>query len=244
MGVLKTLTVNGETFQVTTITVAPSVTLLAAAWAGDGNTRSQVVSLPDATPYTKVDLQPTLEQLKVFRNKEISFTTENSGGVITVYAIGDKPTTDYTIQVTLTEVVGDGKTVIRGNTVGTPMPRSSFEQTDPTKADYIHGKEQLEVRLCAMEQDIESLEKGGNGETGVTAPAGQTAQLLITVLQNAQYRTDQSNNIEMLAQLLGVTVTPDEPEPGEPTVAGCLMSADGYILADINSVYLISKESV
>ena len=30
---------------------------------------------------------------------------------------------------------------IIGNTVGTPMPRSNFEQTDPKKASYIKGRE-------------------------------------------------------------------------------------------------------
>lgn len=29
---------------------------------------------------------------------------------------------------------------IRGNTVGTTMPRSDFEQNDPNKADYIKNK--------------------------------------------------------------------------------------------------------
>lgn len=32
---------------------------------------------------------------------------------------------------------------IKGNTVGTPMPRSNFNQTDPSKADYIRGRENI-----------------------------------------------------------------------------------------------------
>ena len=30
--------------------------------------------------------------------------------------------------------------IIRGNTVGTTMPRADFAQTDPTKADFIKNK--------------------------------------------------------------------------------------------------------
>jgi hypothetical protein len=45
---------------------------------------------------------------------------------------------DHTIQITLTEVEGEGK--IRGNTVGTPAPRSDWNQNDPRKADYIANK--------------------------------------------------------------------------------------------------------
>ena len=40
----------------------------------------------------------------VFYEKDITFVTENDGGVVTVYAIGQKPQNDYTIQVTITEV--------------------------------------------------------------------------------------------------------------------------------------------
>jgi hypothetical protein len=46
-----------------------------------------------------------VEQLAIFHNKDVAFVTENEDGVVTVYAIGDKPTQDYTIQVSITEVV-------------------------------------------------------------------------------------------------------------------------------------------
>jgi hypothetical protein len=51
-----------------------------------------------------VDLTPDVQQLAVFYDKDLTFVTENEGGVVTVYAIGQKPTSDYTIQVTITEV--------------------------------------------------------------------------------------------------------------------------------------------
>lgn len=52
----------------------------------------------------QVDLTPSVEQLLVFYEKDLTFVTENEDGVITVYAIGQKPEHDYTIQVTITEV--------------------------------------------------------------------------------------------------------------------------------------------
>ena len=55
--------------------------------------------------YSKVDLLPSVEQLAIFHNKDVAFVTENEDGVVTVYAIGDKPTSDYTMQVSITEVV-------------------------------------------------------------------------------------------------------------------------------------------
>ena len=81
-----------------------SVNLPSSAWVGDASPYSQVVSIDGVTPYSLVDLQPSVEQLEVFHNKDLAFTTENEDGVVTVFAIGDRPQNDYTIQATVTEV--------------------------------------------------------------------------------------------------------------------------------------------
>ena len=82
-----------------------SVTLRASAWTGADSLFSQVVTVAGVTPYSKVDLLPSVEQLAIFYNKDVTFLTENEGGVVTVYAIGEKPVQDYTMQVQITEVV-------------------------------------------------------------------------------------------------------------------------------------------
>lgn len=141
MGIMKTLTINGTTYSVASVVPATSVTIYASAWIGSGTKYSQEVTVPGVTSHTKVDLQPTSEQLVEFHEKVLGFTTVNDGGVVKVYAIGDKPNNDHTIQITLTEVDGTGP--IRGNTVGTTMPRANLNQTDPTKADYVEGRENI-----------------------------------------------------------------------------------------------------
>ncbi len=80
------------------------VALLASAWEGDNSLYSQIVSIKDVTENSQVDITPSVEQLVVFYEKDLTFVTENDGGVVTVYAIGQKPENDYTIQVTITEV--------------------------------------------------------------------------------------------------------------------------------------------
>ncbi len=80
------------------------VTLLASAWVGKDNIYQQVVEIEGVTENSQVDLTPTVQQLLVFHDKDISFVTENEGGVVTVYAIGQKLTNDYTFPVTITEV--------------------------------------------------------------------------------------------------------------------------------------------
>lgn len=80
------------------------VTLLASAWEGEENLYSQVVAIEGVTENSQVDITPNVEQLVIFYEKDLTFVTENDGGVVTVYAIGQKPANDYTIQVTITEV--------------------------------------------------------------------------------------------------------------------------------------------
>ena len=81
-----------------------NVTLKASAWIGSNSLYSQVLSIDGITQYSKVDLQPSVEQLAIFYNKDVAFVTENDNGVVTAFAIGDKPTNDYVIQASITEV--------------------------------------------------------------------------------------------------------------------------------------------
>jgi hypothetical protein len=80
-------------------------TILADKWIGTASPYSQVVTIAGVTPNSQVDLTPSVEQLSIFYNKDLAFVTENVGGTVTVYAIGQKPVNDYTIQATITEVI-------------------------------------------------------------------------------------------------------------------------------------------
>jgi len=48
-----------------------------------------------------VDLQIAMDQIAGVT----AFTAENDGGAVTVYAIGDRPGEDLTLQATITEVI-------------------------------------------------------------------------------------------------------------------------------------------
>jgi hypothetical protein len=80
------------------------IDLIADKWVGSTSPYSQVVAIDGITANSQVDLTPSVEQLAIFHQKDLAFVTENEDGVVTVYAIGDKPTLDYTMQVTITEV--------------------------------------------------------------------------------------------------------------------------------------------
>ena len=85
-----------------------TITLASDNWVGDASPYSQVVNIPGITDHSKVDLQPSAEQLTIFHEKDLAFVTENENGVVTVFCIGQKPVNDYVIQTVITEVIVNG----------------------------------------------------------------------------------------------------------------------------------------
>jgi hypothetical protein len=81
-----------------------AISLYASKWLENDGKYSQSVSIANVTPYSKIDLQPSVEQLAVFYEKDIAFVTENIDGVVTVFCIGQKPANDYVVQASITEV--------------------------------------------------------------------------------------------------------------------------------------------
>ena len=82
-----------------------SITLPAANWTGNTNPWSQVITVNSVTAHSKLDLQPTALQIVALQDSEITLMLQNNNGVITAWAIGNKPTQDYEMQVLITEVV-------------------------------------------------------------------------------------------------------------------------------------------
>ena len=83
-----------------------TISLLASTWVTTSpSLHSQVVTITGITNNSRVDLFPTVAQLAIFHEKDVAFVTENDNGTVTVYAIGDKPLNDYTMQAQITEVL-------------------------------------------------------------------------------------------------------------------------------------------
>jgi hypothetical protein len=83
------------------------ITLYADAWIEAEDHRwYQEVTVTNATitPNSKVDLQPSSEQLVIFHEKDLAFVAENEDGVVSVFCVGQVPENDYTIQATVMEV--------------------------------------------------------------------------------------------------------------------------------------------
>lgn len=82
-----------------------TVTLSSSAWTGSSNPWKQVITMNGVTANSKIDLQPTATQIVELQNADIMLMIENNNGVTTAYAIGGKPTKNYTMQALITEVI-------------------------------------------------------------------------------------------------------------------------------------------
>lgn len=81
-----------------------SIALTSANWLGTESPFYQNINIPLATVNSKIDLQPTVQQIVDLQDEEVTLVTENDNGILKVWAIGYKPSKDYEIQATITEV--------------------------------------------------------------------------------------------------------------------------------------------
>lgn len=90
----------------------PAMVHLGTSWTEDSDNRYyQVVTVQNAvvTANSKIDLQPTAEQLTIFHEKDLAFVAENEGGTVYIYCVGQVPQNEYNINATVTEVVVSGQ---------------------------------------------------------------------------------------------------------------------------------------
>ena len=152
-------------------TSAEKLTLISAPvanWKGGTSPYSQVVTVAGININSKIDIQLSADQIEQLSDQIITFTAENDAGIVTLYAIGDKPAIDCVFQATLSDVVNiseDNLEAIRGNTVSTNTPRSDFEQKDDTKADFVKNNPSEEIEK-AINQAKNALPKAGGTMTG------------------------------------------------------------------------------
>lgn len=80
------------------------ILLSAENWKGADDLFSMIVTVDGVSQRSKVDLWPSKELMESLNDMGTGLCAENADGVVTVYAIGNKPDIDITIQATLTEV--------------------------------------------------------------------------------------------------------------------------------------------
>lgn len=80
------------------------VTISASDWTGLNSPWSQVVTINGVTANSKLDLLPNATQIVSLQDSETALMLQNDGEDVIAWAIGNKPTEDYIMQVLITEV--------------------------------------------------------------------------------------------------------------------------------------------
>lgn len=85
---------------------ATAVTLLAAAWAESGGAYEQTVEVAGGTASSLIALQPTVAQLVALQGDGVvALVVDNDNGTFIARAVAAAPSSDMTLQATVTETV-------------------------------------------------------------------------------------------------------------------------------------------
>ena len=76
--------------------------------------------------------------------------------------------------------------IIKGNTVGTPTPRTNYNQTDPSKADYLKGKNDLDENIKKAKTAADNAQTAVNKAQTAADNAKTAADNAKTAADNAQ----------------------------------------------------------
>lgn len=82
------------------------ITVVADSWveSENGEYFTQSVAVPNATVNSRIDLDPSPEQIIQLINESVSMFISNENGAIKAYALGSAPSTDMTFKIRISEV--------------------------------------------------------------------------------------------------------------------------------------------
>lgn len=83
---------------------------------------------------------------------------------------------------------------IVGYTVGTPLPKPNLKQTDPTKGDYIKGKEILDEKYIKVDEQELTEDQKAQARANVNAVSVEEVGELINDV--AYISTEDNENVE------------------------------------------------
>jgi hypothetical protein len=86
-----------------TADVIRSVTLSASGWSGSSSPYSQHIAIAGVDGSCRVDLLPNKDVAMQLFSSGVALGVENNGGNVVVYALGNKPSGDLTLQVAVSK---------------------------------------------------------------------------------------------------------------------------------------------
>jgi hypothetical protein len=173
---------------------------LEETWNQDAEGKySQVISLDDITEHSRLDLQPDVNMLAEFKQLGLVFVTENNGGIITVYSVGNMPSKSYTMQATIVNTECDGQEVVIGLPIGASATQSDFNQTDETKSDYIKNKPDIngivDTKVASV---VDSAPEALNTLNKLATSLGNDPDFATTVTNQLDTKVDKEEGSRLI----------------------------------------------
>lgn len=79
--------------------------IVSTNWESDDPYYTQTITIPEATAFSKIDLQPNAEFAQILMDAGVTFMqVKNSDGELKLILLGGKPTVGLSLQYTVTEV--------------------------------------------------------------------------------------------------------------------------------------------
>lgn len=218
-----------------------------ANWKGGESPFSMSVGVDGVSISSKVDVQIWPDQLALIGDQIITFMAANNGGIVTLYAFGDKPRTDLVLQAAVTETTAEG--VVLGNMVATNTPRADYSQTDETKADFIRNKPDVAIQKAQSTADgakktaEDALPKSGGAMTGNIAMGGN----MVSGLKEPSDSADAANKgfvetyVDSKRKEFTVNLSPDGWTGTGPYVQ--TVAVDGILSTDRPHVGLVPNDN-
>lgn len=208
-------------------------------WKGAASPYSQTVEIGGLSVNSKVDIQLSADQIEKLNKQRIAFTAENKGGVVTLYAVGEKPAADCTFQATLTEIVAIGDNddgVIHGNTVSTVVEltdclplaggkmegdidmgsneltnlRTPYKEKDAAPKDYVDSTVET-AKEAAEKTSKDNADTAEKNAKSYSDTVVKNVKLLASAWsENAPYK--QTVTVEGLTDQLRALAYPEEPD--------------------------------
>lgn len=82
-----------------------NITVAKGSWKDSGPYTQVLSGISNITANSKIDIQADAATINAIVDGGFSLTIKNHNGTITIYAVGDKPTVDLTLQLVITEVI-------------------------------------------------------------------------------------------------------------------------------------------
>lgn len=189
-----------------------------SAWKGGTSPYSQEVHVDGISVNSVVEINLDTEQIEQIRseNKNIAFTTENDAGMVTLIAIGSKPSKDLVFQAKIVDVlvVGDN-TKLLGNTI------TIHQESLPIIGGTMKG----------------ALNMGSNILTGLPAPVNETDAVRKNDLEKRLSLAGgtMTGDINMNSRSLYNVKTPSQDSEATPK---------GYVDTTINTAMTNAKTKV